>query len=436
MTLSKLITLVIGVALGAALLAAVAGLVISLFVVGIFSLTMLVRRDWVPVIYNVRSLTVRGTTTAVTALGLALVVFVFATVLMLASGVKKTLATTGSPGIAKVIRKGSQNEIQSGMLPEQLRLLESQPETALGKDGKGLASAELVVLIFAQKADAATEEEGTNLSVRGLGERGLELHPPLSLEGKNFSPGTSEIVIGKGLMGRFKGARLGDTMRFARRDWKVVGVMDQGGSAYDSEVWGDVEQFEDAFQRRPSFSSVTLKLRDDGALASLKNKLETDPQLNTLDVKSEVEYWAAQSEQMSMFVQFLGIFVAVIFSFGAILGAMITMYAQVAARTREIGTLRALGFRRRSVLVSFVVESVLLSLAAAGIGLAFASLMQLVRFSTINWQTFSEVSFRFTLTPGIIIASTAFAALMGYAGGLLPAVRAARMPIVQATRGG
>jgi ABC-type lipoprotein release transport system permease subunit len=436
MTLSKAITLFLGVVLGAALLSAVVGLVVSLLMVAVFAITMLIRRDWVPVIYNIRSLTVRGTTTAVTAAGLALVVFVFATVLMLTAGVNKTMAATGSPGIAKVLRKGSQNEIQSGMLPEQLRLLESAPETALGKDGKGLASPEVMVLIFAQKADAKTDEEGTNLGVRGLGEKGLELHPPVSLEGRNFAAGTSEIVIGKGLVGRFKGARLGDTMRFARRDWKVVGVMDQGGSAYDSEVWGDVEQFEDAFQRRPSFSSVTLKLKDAGSLAALKSRIETDPQLNTLDVKSEVDYWAAQSEQMSMFIGFLGIFVAVIFSFGAVLGAMITMYAQVAARTREIGTLRALGFRRRSVLVSFVVESVLLSLASAGIGLFGASLMQLVRFSTINWQTFSEVSFRFTLTPGIIVASTIFAALMGYAGGLLPAIRAARMAIVQATRGG
>jgi ABC-type antimicrobial peptide transport system permease subunit len=384
----------------------------------------------------VRSLTVRGWTTGVTALGLALVVFVFATVLMLTDGVQKTLAATGIEGNAKVIRKSSQNEIQSGLLPEHLKLVESMPETAMGKDGKPLASAEVVVLIFAQKSDAKTDEEGTNLTVRGLGERGLELHPPRSLEGRNFKPGTSEIVIGKQLVGRFKGARLGESIHFARRDWNVVGVMDQGGSAYDSEIWGDVEQFEDAFQRRPAFSSVTLRLKDAGSMASLEARFNTDPQLKTLEVKPEIEYWAAQSKQMSMFVEFLGIFVAVIFSFGAILGAMITMYAQVAARTREIGTLRALGFRRRSVLVSFVVESVLLALAAAGIGLAFASLMQLVRFSTINWQTFSEVSFRFSLTPGIIIVSTVFAALMGYAGGLLPAVRASRMAIVQATRGG
>jgi ABC-type antimicrobial peptide transport system permease subunit len=251
-----------------------------------------------------------------------------------------------------------------------------------------------------------------------------------------FTPGTSEIVVGKGLVGRFSGMRLGQSAHFARRDWTVVGVMDQGGSAYDSEVWGDLEQFEDAFQRRPSFSSVTIKLRDPGAISQLEARMGADPMLNTLEIKSEIDYWAAQSENFGMFVKFLGIFVAVIFSFGAILGAMITMYAQVAARTREIGTLRALGFRRRSVLVSFVIESILLALGGGAVGLACASLMQLVSFSTMNFQSFSEVAFHFNLTRGIIVASMGFACLMGFAGGLLPAVRASRMPIVRATRGG
>jgi ABC-type lipoprotein release transport system permease subunit len=436
MTISKLITMVVGGVLGGAFLGTSLALIVSLFFVGTLALTMLVRRDWVPVIYNVRSLTVRGWTTVVTAFGLALVVAVFAIALMMSKGINETLKATGSPTNAKIIRKGAQNEIQSGVLPENFRMLAAAPETALGKDGQPLASSECVVLIFALKADAQTDEEGTNLTVRGLGEKGIELHTPRSLDGRNFKAGTSEIVIGKGLVGRFKGAELGQSMHFARRDWTVVGVMDQGGSAYDSEVWGDVEQFEDAFQRRPSFSSVTLRLKDAGSLASLQARMEADPQLNTLEAKSELEYWEAQSKQLSLFVQFLGAFVAIIFSFGAILGAMITMYAQVAARTREIGTLRAIGFRRRSVLVSFVLESVLLALGSGCLGLALASLMQFMRFSTVNWQTFSELSFRFTLSPGIMVASMIFAGLMGWAGGLLPALRASRMPIVQATRGG
>jgi ABC-type lipoprotein release transport system permease subunit len=434
--MTKLIALIVGVALGALVLGVVLGLTVSALTVGVLGLTLLVRRDWVPVVYNVRSLTVRKVTTAVTALGLALVVFVFSTVLMLATGVRQTLAATGDPLNAKVIRKGSQNEIQSGLLPEHLRLLSSDPGVAMARDGKPLASPEVLVLIYALRTGATDETQGTNISVRGIGPQGLELHAPKKLEGRMWTTGTSEIVIGKGLAGRFQGMTLGGTVHFARRDWTVVGIMDQGGSAFDSEVWGDVDQFLDAFQRRPAFSSVTLRMRDKAALAALATRIEGDPQLNTLEVKDELRYWASQSEQFAGFVTYLGLFVAVIFALGAILGAMITMYAQVAARIREIGTLRAMGFRRRAVLVAFVVESMLLALASGGIGVAASSLWLLASFSTMNFQSFSEVTFHFTLTPGIVTASLVFATILGYAGGLLPAMRAARLPIPQATRGG
>jgi ABC-type lipoprotein release transport system permease subunit len=432
----KIVTLSIGVLIGAAVLGVVVGLVGSMVVIGVLALTLLVSRDWVPVSYNLRSLGVRRRTTAVTAIGLVLVTFVFTTVLMLAAGVRETLKATGDPRNAKIIRKGSQNEVQSGLLPEHLRLLSAAPETAIGKDGKPLTSPELLVLIFAIKEGAATEEDGTNVNVRGVDASALELHSPRSLEGRMFTPGTSEIVIGKGLDGRFRGMRLGDKARFARRDWTVVGIMDQGGSAYDTEVWGDIEQFEDAFARRPSFSSVTLRLKDPSMLTGLKTRIESDPMLSQLEAKNEVDYWESQSEQFSKFVKFLGIFVVLFFSVGAVLGAMITMYAQVAARTREIGTLRALGFRRRAVLVSFVIESVILAIGSGLVGIACASGMQLASFTTMNWQTFSEVKFRFHLSGPILIASLVFSFLMGFAGGLLPALRAARMAIVQATRGG
>lgn len=433
--LSKLVTALVGIIIGAAVLAVVFGLGIGLLVVTALAVTLLVRRDWVPLVYNVRSLGVRRWTTTVTALGLALVVFVFTTVLMLAAGVRETLKATGSAENAKVIRKGSQTEVQSGLLPEHLRLLSAAPEVAIGANGKPMASPELLVLIYAVKTNGSGED-GTNVNVRGVGAEALALHPPRALEGRMFTPGTSEVVIGKSLEGRFRGMRLGDHVHFARRDWTVVGVMDHGGSAYDSEVWGDVDQFMDAFQRRPSFSSVTLRLKDKSQLLALKSRVENDPMLSQLEVRSEIDYWAAQSEQFAMFVRFLGIFVAVIFSLGAVLGAMITMYAQVAARTREIGTLRALGFRRRAVLVSFVAESVILALLAGVVGMGGASLMRFASFTTMNFQTFSEVSFRFHMTGGIAAAALFFAFIMGFAGGLLPALRAARMPIVRATRGG
>ena len=432
----KVATYLVSALLGGLLLGIVLGLVGGMIMVGVLALTMLARRDWVPVIYNVRSLGVRRWTTTVTALGLALVVFVFTTVLMLATGVHETLKATGRAENAKVIRKGSQNEVQSGVQPEHLRLLSSEPEVATNQEGKPFASPELVVIIFAERQNAKDDTDGTNLNVRGVGPLGLELHPPKSLEGRMFKPGTSEIVIGKKLAGRFKGMTLGDSVHFARRDWTVVGIMDQGGSAYDSEVWGDVDQFMDAFARRPAFSSVTLRLKDKDAVAALKAGVENDPMLSTLEVQSEIDYWAAQSEATATFVNVVGLFVAFIFSFGAVLGAMITMYAQVAARTREIGTLRALGFRRRAVLVSFVAESVLLALVAGAVGCAGASLMSMASFTTMNFQTFSEMSFKFHMSPAVVVASFVFAVVMGFAGGLLPAMRAARMPIVRATRGG
>ena len=435
--LGKILASAIGALLGAGVVATALGLVVSALALVYFATSMLPRRDWVPLVYNVRSLGARRWTTLFTALGLVLVVFVFTTVLMLAEGVQRTLASTGSPENAKVIRKGSQNEIQSGLLPENFRYVSSLPEVAVGKDGQPLAAPEVAVLIFALKETAKDETDGANVTVRGVGDHALAIHDGVRIEGRSFQPGTSEILVGKGLIGHFRGMRLGGQVRFARRDWTVVGVIDSGGSAYDSEIWCDVEQALDAFQRRPSVSSVTVKLRGGAAgFQAMADRCASDPQLSTVDCKREIDYWAAQSESFATFVRILGLIVSIIFAFGAVLGAMITMYAQVAARTREIGVLRSLGFRRRSVLTSFVVESLILALLSGAIGVACASVLQAFSFSTMNFQSFSEVSFRFVLTPRVIVLGLGFAALMGYAGGLLPAVRAARMPITQATRGG
>lgn len=390
----------------------------------------------IPPIYNVRSLWVRKVTTLVAGLGLSLGVFVFASAIMLGQGIQKTMVATGSPGNAKIIRKGSQNEVQSGVTPEQVRLLSAAQEVGMGKDGKPLSSAELIVLIFAQKDGAKSSDEGANVNVRGVGPSALELHPPLSVNGRQWKSGTSEVMVGKALVGKFEGARLGGTIHFARRDWAVVGVMDQGGSAYDSEVWGDIEQFSDAFNRRPNVSSVTLRLADANAVGVLQARMETDPQLNKLECKREDAFWAAQSRTTSLFISILGIFVAVIFSFGATLGAMITMYAQVAARTREVGMLRAIGFSRGAVLASFVLESLILAMGAGVFGVFCASFWSFASFSTINFATFSETTFRFAMTPSVIGYSFFFASMLGLVGGFLPAVRAARLPIIAATKGG
>jgi len=240
------------------------------------------------------------------------------------------------------------------------------------------------------------------------------------------------VIVGKGVAKRFSGIGLGETVRFGTRDWTVVGLFDAGGAAFESEIWLDGEQLIQAF-RRPVFSSVTLRLRNPGDFSSLKERLESDPRLN-VGVKREKAYYTEQSRLMAMFIRILGIFVTVIFSVGAMIGAMITMYAAVANRTVEIGTLRALGFPRRSILAAFLAESLLLSLMGGGAGLILASSLSTLTVSTTNFATFSELAFKFSLSSSIVVESIAFSLIMGFLGGFLPAARAARQNIVQALR--
>jgi putative ABC transport system permease protein len=434
--MSTILIAVVGLALGIGFLACAIGIPISLIIVFFLMLSLILGWDWVPVIYNLRSLKVRKVSTFLTGLGLALVVAVFAVVMMLSKGIKETLVSTGDPANVKILRKGAGNEVQSGLQPDQVRLLTASPEVALLGDGTPQASAESLVLIFALKKGHQSEQDGSNVTVRGVGPHALQVHSSVHINGRMVNPGTSEIVVGKNFANNFENGSLGGALHFARRDWTVVGIIDSGGSGFDSEIWGDVDQFVDAFQRRGAFSSLTMRLKDPSMLKAMQGRMAADPQLNQLEAKSETEYYASLSEGMSTFISALGMIVAFIFALGAALGAMITMYAQVAARTREIGTLRALGFRRRAVLVSFLTESMILGLLSGVAGIAIASLAQFASLSTMNFQTFSECTFKFVMTPQIIVSSLIFSAILGYAGGLLPAVRAARMPIVEATRGG
>jgi ABC-type antimicrobial peptide transport system permease subunit len=247
-----------------------------------------------------------------------------------------------------------------------------------------------------------------------------------------FTPGAAEVVVGRSIAERFDDARLGSMLRFGGRSWTVVGVYDAGGSGFDSEVWADSDQLMQSFRRR-AFSSVVAQLADPNAYEAVKARLEGDPRL-TLDVKREKEFYEEQSRTLSNFIRYLGVTLSIIFSIGAMVGAMITMYTSVANRTGEIGTLRALGFRRRSILVAFLFEAVLLAMIGCAAGLLLASGMQLVHVSTLNWDSFSEISFRFTMTPNIVLQAVLFALAMGLVGGLLPALRAARLKIVDALR--
>ncbi|MBM3345551.1 MAG: FtsX-like permease family protein [Betaproteobacteria bacterium] len=384
----------------------------------------------IPQAYIARNLWTRRLTTALTAGGLALVVWVFATVLMLDAGLKQTLVTTGEYDNIVAIRKGSETEIQSGISRMQANIIESHPAVAVGTDGERMASKEAVVLISLKKAGAG---KPANVIIRGVSANGMALRPQVRLiQGRRFRPGSSEIMVGSSIAGGFAGTAIGDTLRFAQRDWTVAGHFDAGGSGFDSEIWGDADQLMQAF-RRTGYSSMVVRLADTTALESMRRDINSDPRL-TNEIKREQVFYSDQSRALSTFITILGMTLSAIFSIGAMIGAMITMYASVSSRVTEIGTLRALGFRRSGVLYAFMAESLLLGLAGGIIGLAFASLMQFASFSTTNFQTFANLSFRFTLTPVIAMQTMAFALAMGLVGGFLPAMHAARLEIVDALR--
>ena len=384
----------------------------------------------IPYSYSLRNLWTRRLTTVLTAAGMALVVFVFAATLMLAEGLRKTLVSTGSYDNAVVIRKSSNSEVQSAVDRLQASIIESQPEIALADDGKPLLAKELVVLINLPKR---ANNKPANVVIRGISSRSLLLRPQVKLSaGRMPRPGSAEVVAGKSIAQRFQGGGIGETVRFGMRNWTVVGTFDAGNTGFNSEIWGDSEQLMQAF-RRPVFSSVIFKLRDPRELEAFRNRVESDPRL-TVEVKREKQFYEEQSEVMAKFLRILGLTLTITFSLGAVIGAMITMYAAVAQRVTEIGTLRALGFQRGSILAAFVLESLFLGLIGGLIGLFLASFLQLVTVSTMNWQTFAELAFTFTLTAGIAWKSLAFALVMGLTGGFLPAVRAARMNIIDALR--
>jgi ABC-type antimicrobial peptide transport system permease subunit len=384
----------------------------------------------IPFYYSWKSLWARKATSVLTAAGMALVVYVFATALMLTEGLERTLVATGSEDNVILIRRGAETEVQSSIEREQAAIIESAPEIAYAPNGTKLASKEVLVLMTLPKRGS---DKPSNVTIRGLSEKGLMLRPQVHLiEGRMFRPGSSEIIAGKKIAENFKGAGVGETIRFGMRNWTVVGVMDAGNTGFSSEIWGDAEQLMQAF-RRTAYSAVVAKLADISLLESFRRRIESDPRMK-VEAKRETVFYAEQSEMMSNFLKILGMTLSVIFSLGAIIGAVITMYGAVASRTREIGTLRALGFQRSGILSAFLFESSLLGLIGGLVGIALASGMQFLTVSTLNWQTFSELAFTFTLTPAIMFQSLAFSLLMGLVGGLLPAFRAARMDLIDALR--
>ncbi len=385
----------------------------------------------IPLKYIVRSSISRRLTTIITMLGIALVVFVFSAVLMMANGVQKTLRSTGSDDNMIVVRKAAMSEIMSILDREAAGIIVNLPHVARFADGRPMSSKEVVVIINLNKLGG---DGISNVTVRGVEEPAFQLRPQVRIiQGRMFHWGAREVIAGAGITNRFAGAQIGEKVKFGGDVWTVVGIFDSEGSGFDSEFWGDLNQIADAF-KRTSLSTVTLRLKDPNEFSTVVSAFEADNRLQYFAPKREKKFFEEQSEMMATFIRILGIFITVIFSTGAMIGAMITMYGAVANRTVEIGTLRALGFFRRSILLAFLIESLFLSFVGGLIGLGIASLLQFVSISTLNFGSFSELAFSFAISPSIIAMSLGFSLLMGLLGGFLPAVGAARLNIIQALR--
>lgn len=385
----------------------------------------------IPFYYIFRNFFARKLTASITIVGVALVVFVFAAVLMMAYGVEKALIATGSDENAIITRKGSNNEISSIIDLQTANELSTLKGIAKDAQGKPIVSYEVATVINLDKKSGGM----SNVSVRGVSPQVFVLRPNVKLaQGMWFKSGSREIVVGKQANERFNGAGLGDKVKFGGDNWTIVGVMDAGGSAFDSEMWGDVEQLRGAY-KRDAYSSMTFRFESKDELEVMKSKMASDPRLNQMDVEVERSFFEKQAAALATFLRILGLVITVIFSVGAMIGAMITMYTSVANRTTEIGTLRALGFHRISVLFAFLFESLMLSFVGGLIGLILASGLTFFSISTMNFSSFSELAFSFALSPMIVVVSLGFAVLMGFVGGVLPSVRAAKMKIVDSLRG-
>lgn len=383
----------------------------------------------IPLAYNLRNLAARKVSTSLTALGIAAVAWVFIFTLALAGGFESALRSAGSPDNAIVIRSGSTAELTSILAREASSVIATQPEVARAPDGAPLATAELVVVWNLPRRNGTP----TNVVVRGISAKSLAVRPKVRLaQGRMFLPGVDEIVVGKLIAQRFQNCGLGERVRLSGREWTVVGVLDGAGTSYDSEIWGDVELFMPVFDR-PVYQSATVRLQDPSQFEALKKRLEADPRFN-LQVRREDEFYAAQSGLLAQLLRSLGLFVTIIMAFGAVFGALNTMYAAVGSRTKEIGTLLAIGFSRGAVLVSFLAESVLLCLVGGAVGCVLALPVGGFTTGTMSFSTFSELAFRFQITPGMLLAGLGFSAIMGLVGGFFPARKAASMPIVDSLR--
>ncbi len=385
----------------------------------------------IPIVYNVRSVVQRPLSTALTALGVGLVVAVFIGMLALANGFRSALARTGSETNAMVLRKGADSELSSGLGRDVASIIAADPHVATGADGRPLVSPEVYVLIPLGKVFDTTQV--ANVVVRGVSDQAWQVRNHVKITaGQRPTSGRAEVCVGSRLTQRFPHTQVGQTLRFAGRDWNVVCNFSAAGSAFESEIWGENEQFMPVF-RGDVFQSITFRLKDPAAFEEAQRSLQADKRM-TVDVHRESAFYAQQSQLLSNILSFLAIVITAIMAVGAVFGAINTMYAAVASRAPEIGVLLTLGFRPWTVLVSFLAESAFIALIGGILGCLFALPINGIVTGTTNWSSFSEIAFSFRITPLLLSVGIAFAVLMGVIGGFFPALRAARLQVVQALR--
>ena len=384
----------------------------------------------IPLAYNLRNLTVRKTTTLMTALGIALTVAVLVAVLALVGGLQSAFRASGNPLNILVMRKGANAELSGGMTREAFEVLKAKPGIARGADGLPLASLELVTVI-ALPSDS--HPDGMNITLRGLTQVGLALREKTKIAtGRWFRQGQREVVVGKSIANRYPGAELGKKLHFGRGDWEVVGIMDSDSSATNSEIYADLNQLAGDFNRQDGPSSALIRATDTVAAQALVNSINDDQRMNS-NARTELEYMDSQTSSAAP-VQYLGIFVAIIMAVGSSFAAMNTMYAAVARRAREVGTLRVLGFSRGSILFSFFLESLILSLLGGIIGCIIVLPLNSVTTGLMSFTSFSEIAFNFRVGPEAMGVGIAFALVMGAIGGVFPARMAANKEILVALR--
>ena len=384
----------------------------------------------IPLIYNLRSIMQRPASTVMTAVSIGLVVAVFVAMLALATGFRAALATTGSPDNVIVLRQGANDELSSGVSRETARLIATFPHIATGEDGVPLVSPEVYVLL---NPDRKTGGIG-NVVARGVDDRAFGVRKGVRIvAGRKFNSGASEVIIGRRIAERFVNMDIGDSLEFGGRRWAVVGHFASDGSGFESEVWGENEQFMPVF-RGQVYQSVIFRLAPGATLDEVKRAMETDPRMQ-VTVRGEQDFYTSQSGILSTTLKIMAVFISAIMSVGAIFGAVNTMYAAVSSRSPEIAVMLTLGFRPRSVLASFLAEAAVIALIGGLLGCVFALPINGIATSTTNWQSFSEVAFAFRVTPVLLFYGLIFAVVMGVAGGFVPAWRAARLPVVQALRG-